>query len=196
MLGLPAATTKCNMKILQEFKPSLFFLARFLGIYFAGNILYGVYIESFGDQPDPITHYVTRQTSAALNMTNAGTSAVVNTQGPTVFIENPERIVLNIFEGCNGVNVMIVFVAFMVAFGGPVKKMLWFIPAGLLLVHLFNIGRIALLYYTDLYYEEWFYYFHKYLFTAILYIVVFALWAVWIIKIVQKRTNDAVDVHS
>jgi len=130
-----------------------------------------------------------------LNGLHEETTAIVNTQGPTVFIQTPERSVLNIFEGCNGVNVMIVFIAFMVAFGGPVKKMLWFIPAGLLIIHLFNILRLVLLYYTDLYYEEWFYYFHKYLFTAILYIVVFILWAVWIMKIVQRKGN-AVDDQS
>lgn len=184
-----------KMSLLKDFKPSLFFLARFLGIYLLGNILYGVYVESFGDFPDPITHLVSRQTSVTLNGLHEETTAIVNTQGPTVFIQTPERSVLNIFEGCNGVNVMIVFIAFMVAFGGPVKKMLWFIPAGLLIIHLFNILRLVLLYYTDLYYEEWFYYFHKYLFTAILYIVVFILWAVWIMKIVQRKGN-AVDDQS
>lgn len=172
--------------MIKEFKPALFFLLRFLGVYFLGNILYGVYIESFDERPDTMTYITAAQTSVLINLSGQKTSIRENTQGPTVFLDTPDRVVLNVFEGCNGVNVMIVFVAFMVAFGGPVKKIVWFIPAGILTIHLFNLGRMVLLFFTALYYRQIFYYVHKYFFTAILYAIVFGLWAIWVLKIVQK----------
>ncbi|HEX5169280.1 MAG TPA: exosortase family protein XrtF [Cyclobacteriaceae bacterium] len=174
---------------LKEFKPSIYFLLRFLGVYVAGNLLYGLYVESFGDDPDPLTHMVTYQTARCLQNFGFDTTARDNTQGPTVFLETDNEIVLGVYEGCNGLNVMIVFVAFMVAFGGPVKKMLWFIPAGLLIIHIFNLGRISLLYFVAQRYEEYFYLFHKYFFTAIIYIVVFLLWTFWVLKIVDVRSK-------
>lgn len=179
--------------MLKEFKPSILFLVRFLVIYFVGNVLYGLYVESFDNTADSITTIVTTQSSGLLNLLGSNTSAVKNSQGPTVFIETSEKIALSVFEGCNGVNVMIIFVAFVVAFGGPWKKMLWFIPAGLAVIHASNLLRIALLFFVSEHYSEYFYYVHKYFFTAILYLVVFILWVIWVVRfnVRQKKASAA-----
>lgn len=174
----------------KEFKPAFLFLARFLGIYIAGNLIYGLYIESLGPHPDWLTSTATHQTSLFLNWCGEQTSADVNPYGPTVFLNIPGDTVLNVFEGCNGLNVMIVFVAFIVAFGGRRKAMWWFVPSGLLIIHLANIARIALLYVTALQYEDYFYYIHKYFFTAILYVIVFCLWGLWIFKFNDRVGAD------
>jgi len=167
--------------MLKEFKPSLIFLAKFLAIYIVGNIAYGLFIESYGDKADPVTTEVTRQTSLALNAAGYSTTATENNGIATVSLRHEGRVVLSVFEGCNGLNVMIVFCAFVLAFSGPVKKMVWFIPAGLLLIHACNVLRIFLLYIVALRYQDYFYFVHKYFFTAILYVIVFALWAIWVI---------------
>lgn len=183
------------LSALNEFKPSIFFLLRFLGVYFIGNLLYGFYVESFEDRPDALTQLATYQTATCLRSFGLDVTARDNTQGPTVFLETDRDIVLSVYEGCNGLNVMIVFVAFMVAFGGPVKKMLWFIPAGLIVIHIFNLGRISLLYFVAQRYEEYFYLFHKYFFTAIIYVVVFLLWALWILKFVDVSRKPVINAN-
>lgn len=164
----------------KEFKPSLLFLARFLGIYFAGNVLYGLYVESFGDKADRITLAVTVQSSFLLNLLGYSAEPVLNRQGPTVFIETQDKIALSVYEGCNGINVMILFVAFVIAFGGLIGKMIWFLPCGLVIIHISNLLRISLLFFVSEYYSKYFYYVHKYLFTAMIYVVVFSLWIVWV----------------
>src|SRR5690349_2794862 len=123
----------------KEFKPAFLFLARFLGFYITGNLLYGFYITSLGPHPDWLTYTATHQTSVFLNWCGESTTADVNHYGPTVFLNIPGDTVLNVYEGCNGVNVMIVFVAFIIAFGGKLKAMPWFILSGLLIIHLANI---------------------------------------------------------
>lgn len=175
--------------MLKEFKPAFLFLARFLGIYILGNLLYGFYIESYRPHPDWLTHEATQQTSIFLRWCGQQTSADINLYGPTVFLKASGETVLNVFEGCNGLNVMIVFLAFVIAFGGPRKKMAWFIGAGLLILHLANIGRISLLYVTARQFQDYFYYIHKYFFTAILYVIVFSLWALWIFKFNDSATR-------
>jgi len=168
--------------MLKEFKPSLIFLAKFFAIYVIGNIVYGLFVEAYGDKADPVTVQVTQQTSSALNFAGYSTIAIENEGIATVSLRHEGRVILSVFEGCNGLNVMIVFCAFIIAFNGTKNKMIWFIPAGLLLIHACNVLRIFLLYVVALSYHDYFYFVHKYFFTAILYCIVFALWAIWVIQ--------------
>jgi exosortase/archaeosortase family protein len=75
---------------------------------------------------------------------------------------------------------MIVFLSFVLAMGPYVKPMTWFIPAGLLVIHLLNLLRVWGLFLVAVKLPEQFYFVHKYLFTSILYAVVFVLWFIWI----------------
>lgn len=165
---------------LSEFKPALRFLGIFLGSYFILNLIYGVWIESLGNSPDAMTYWVSHQTGKILEIFGYEATAVLNETGPTVRLMNNQQLVLSVFEGCNGINVFIVFFSFMIAFGGPIKRMAWFIPLGLFLIHLTNLLRILFLYWLAELESSYFYYVHKYLFTAVIYAVVFALWWIWI----------------
>jgi exosortase family protein XrtF len=115
----------------------------------------------------------------------------LNSLRPTVFIKAENKIVISVFEGCNGLNVMIVFVAFVLAYSGPATKICWFVPGGLILIHAMNLFRVAMLYYMARFQPLYFYYFHKYLFTAFLYAVVFGLWWLWIYMLNGKTTRTA-----
>ena len=179
------------MKLLKEFRPALMFLGKFLALYFAGNILYGVYIESTGNRPDSITRMVTDQTGWLLDIVGYETHVEDHPDQPKVSLENDGKRVLNVYEGCNGINVIIVFIAFLFAFGGPVKSLSVFIPVGLLIIHFFNLLRIGLLFYLALNNSTQFYYYHKYFFTATLYLVVFVLWTIWVIWFNERRNVKA-----
>jgi exosortase family protein XrtF len=173
----------------KEFKPAFRFLFIFLGLYLVGNVLYGLFIESFSSSPDPVTEVVARQTAGILKAIGVPVTAVQNTQGPTIFLRNETKTILNIYEGCNGLNVMVVFLSFIVAFGGNYKKMAWFVPSGIIIIHIFNLTRITLLYFVAVSYQRYFYYIHKYIFTGILYVIVFILWYVWINRIAKKSNK-------
>ncbi|MBT1705349.1 exosortase family protein XrtF [Chryseosolibacter indicus] len=168
------------LALIKEFKPALVFLGKFLVFYLVGNILYGLFIESYGKRADPITKNVANQSAVILNFVATTVNTEVNPAGPTVMIKANNVVVLSVFEGCNGVNVIIVFVAFLFAFNSKAKKLVWFLLLGIAVIHIFNLLRISLLYYTAIYKANYFYYFHKYFFTAILYLVVFMLWGIWI----------------
>lgn len=179
------------MGLLKEFKPALIFLGKFLAIYFVGNILYGFYIESYENGPDPVTRVITAQTSGLLEIMGYDTGYEDVAGAGKVALEESGQVVLNVFEGCNGINVMIVFVAFLFAFGGPAKSMALFLPLGLIIIHLFNLLRITLLFLLAFNDSSRFYYYHKYFFTGTLYAVVFGLWALWVILFNEKRTIKA-----
>ncbi len=174
----------------RDFKYSFLFLGKFLAIYFCANILYGVFIDSYVAQPDPITYWVTNQTSHVQNILGIASSIEINEGKKSISMKNNGERVINVFEGCNGLNVMIVFVAFLVAYGGYPKRMLWFLPLGLLVIHLFNLLRIILLYVAAQQNTHYFYYIHKYFFTAALYLVVIVLWIIWVMKLSTNRTKE------
>jgi exosortase family protein XrtF len=166
-----------------EFKPALRFVMIFVATYFVGNILYGIYVEVSKPSADPMTIWVTKQVAAIISLSNDSAVAVESGTEPIVELKRSSHgesdTVLRVFEGCNGLNVMIVFASFVIAFGGNTKPIVLFLAGGFLLLHMANLLRIMLLYYTALNRPMFFYYFHKYFFTAVLYLVVFGLWIVW-----------------
>lgn len=171
----------------KEFRPAIRFVGLFVGIYLAGNILYGLYISSNENHPDAFTKIIAHQTALALNGCGFEVRDEVNLDGPTVFLKTGTRTILNVYEGCNGINVLIVFISFLFAFGGLAKMYAWFIPFGALIIHGANIVRIAMLYWVAIGHQRYFYYVHKYLFTGVIYLVVIVLWFFWISKANGQR---------
>ena len=169
--------------MIKEFKPALLFVAKFLVIYFVGNVIYGVYVESFNNVADPMTNWVTIQSAQILNLFVAGVESYSDPMLPKVHLLLNNRTVISVYEGCNGLNVIIIFVAFLAAYGGRLKRLSWFVPLGIVIIHLFNLARIALLYYVAEYHHTFMYFTHKYLFTATIYVVVLALWYWWATKL-------------
>ena len=155
-----------------------------------GSVLYGVYIEAYNERPDPATRWVSDQTALALQAGGQETRQRVNDQKRNVSLMRDGAVVINVFEGCNGLSVFVVFVAFLFAYSGFTYSMLWFVPLGALIIHLFNIGRITGLYLIAEYRPESFYYFHKYLFTAFIYLIVFGLWAMWVWKVDRSPSTE------
>lgn len=149
--------------------------------------MYGLFIESF-DLADPITYWVTVQSAEVIGWFVDGIGVVEHETRSTVLIYNDINYVLSVYEGCNGINVMVVFLSFLLAFPGWSKKMYWFAPMGLILIYIFNISRIVLLYWVSESLPNLYYFTHKYVFTAFIYLVVFVLWYVWVMVI--KPVDD------
>jgi exosortase family protein XrtF len=185
----------------KEFKPTIFFLVKFFAVYGILSALYGWFIKSYDTldtpQTDPITSLVT------FNCTNSasffGYEPVIGKDdhlrvGITESEQTYDSIWLNgkyaisVEEGCNGVNIMILFLAFIVAFGGKLLNMGVFIPFGVLFIHASNIGRLFLLSLLNVEFEgRAFHFFHKYGFTAVIYISVLILWYLWVMKFSGRK---------
>lgn len=168
------------------------FLVTFLLIYATLNSFYSLWVSSWGTSPDPATQAVTRHTSFFLNVLGQDSYFEVNPVGPTVRLKEGQKVVLNVFEGCNGISVVVVFVSFLVAFGGRWRAMLWFAPFGIIIIYASNIVRVLLLYWVSRDFSRYFYYVHKYFFTAAIYGVVFVLWWIWVEKVNRLLLRNAV----
>jgi exosortase family protein XrtF len=85
-------------------------------------------------------------------------------------------------DPCNGVSLFALFTGFILAFPGPWKTKLWFIPMGILAIHLINVIRVVALVIVEYYYPESLDFNHTYTFTVLVYSLVFVLWYWWIKK--------------
>lgn len=176
---------------MKEFKPAIRFVLIFLVSYLIGNLAYGLWINSLLGTPDFLTVLVSKNTSSILNSFGFSTMPALSETSPVVFMKSGGKNILNIYEGCNGVNVMIVFVSFLFAFNEKIKALSWFVPVGVIIIHFFNLIRIVWLFRLAISGSHYFYYFHKYFFTAIIYVVVFSLWGVWIAYAGQTKKNNS-----
>lgn len=192
----------------QEFKPTIIFLAKFFAVYGFLSFGYGKYISHYDslDKPstDPITSFVT------FNCTNSATifgyePVIVQNDHQNQLERYSEqnydsiwldgKYAISVEEGCNGVNIIILFLAFIVAFGGKLLNTLLFIPGGILFIHAANIGRLMLLSLLNVKYDgQGFHFFHKYGFTAVIYLAILLLWILWVTKFsgrkFKKRNAD------
>ena len=182
--------------MLKEFKPTILFLLKFGLIFGIGSGVYSYYISGFHTQDpplaDPFTETTAQHTNSFIETLGYETVLWHPITQPTVgiLIVGFEDDSIGVYEGCNGVNVMILFVAFIVAFGGSTKKMLWFIPTGIVAIHLFNILRLASLSIMATMSQSVFHFVHKYAFTSIIYVFVLLLWIIWVKKLYPKKVTD------
>tara|TARA_R110002050_G_scaffold18186_2_gene53249 strand:+ start:5838 stop:6425 length:588 start_codon:yes stop_codon:yes gene_type:complete len=185
--------------MLKEFKPTILFLVKFFAIYLVFSTLYGLYIAGFDRDNvlDPITRVVANNCVSTASAIGYETEVVQDDHQrrdteeeqtfDSIWLDNVYAV--SVEEGCNGINIMILFAAFVVGFGGRIKNMLWFIPFGLIFIHLANIGRLLLLCLLNV---EWggrgFHFFHKYGFTAVLYLAILVLWYLWVMHLNGKTS--------
>jgi exosortase family protein XrtF len=174
------------VSLYQDFKPSILFLTKFIGLYIILNVIYGFYLDASKGEADFMTQWVTEQTADIIDLYEDNITTGPKEDLRSIFIFKESRAVLSVYEGCNGLNVMVIFVAFLFAYGNLGKRMLWFVPLGLLVIHLFNLLRILLLFHVTISMPDFLYFSHKYLFTAFIYIAVFGMWALWIFKVNEK----------
>lgn len=169
-----------STSLFQEFKPTIYFLLRFLGLFVVSNVIYGLFISTYGTAPDPVTEWVTNQAAIVLNIFGWDVSTLSHAVQPTTSLRYAGKNIVAIYEGCNGVNIYIIFIAFLVAIGPFSGKLVWFSLLGAVIIHISNVFRIVLLFQVTIQMPKYVYFVHKYLFTAIIYGVVFLLWFWWL----------------
>jgi exosortase family protein XrtF len=127
-----------------------------------------------------------------IDITIAASKWLLELFGYTVFT-GAERVIgvdgtggLWIGDNCNAISLFALFAGFIIAYPGNWKKKLYFVPAGILLIELLNIGRVVALAILDTKSRTWTEFNHTYTFTIIIYACIFLLWMSWTNKISDK----------
>jgi len=123
--------------------------------------------------------------SADFILSTLGYTPVTNTEYVDVTIKLHDSPTPGVWVGdnCNGVSLFSLFLIYIIAFPGPTLKKLWYIPLGVLTIHLINTIRVAALTVIERDALETLDFNHTYTFTIVVYAFVFFLWYYWTSKL-------------
>lgn len=105
----------------------------------------------------------------------------ITTQDNTLFFANNGYVAV---EGsCSGLKQFYQWTVLMILFPGPWKKKLWYIPMGLLIIHIVNIFRIVILSIVVVHWPQHWDTIHMWILRPFFYVVIFGMWVVWVERI-------------
>lgn len=176
---------------MKDFLPVLKILLRFVVIYIVFVLLYQLYLNGYeNDVVDPFTRWVAKQVAFLQDVFGFPTVLVDNLKLHSVLFQTSGEFTTRMVEGCNVISVAILFAAFIFAFYKGAKTFLY-VAVGLIILHILNVSRIALLNIIYLQYPQYAEAAHDYLFPAIIYGGVIILWLVWIQFFALKKVENA-----
>jgi len=169
--------------LIKKYRSVIKFIVVFLAVYGLLTIAYKLYLDqSSGEKnyPDYFTHLVAVQSQALLNSVGYETEIQPHPKEPSVKIIVRNKYVARVVEGCNSISVVILFVAFIVAFSGRPKVTFLYALAGSVLIYAANLVRIVILSIGLLHYPWRRNILHTVIFPLIIYGLVFLLWMIWV----------------
>jgi len=165
----------------QQYKPFLLFLGKFFLSYLVLTFLYRFYLATV---PDYLVDGITANVSKLVMKFAEWFGVSIETK--LVYMDYDiiykGKIVARIIEGCNAISVIILFIAFIVAFSGKLKATVLYILGGSLLIYVLNIFRIIFLTVLVFHFPNQEHLLHGVLFPLVIYGIVFLLWIIWVNK--------------
>jgi len=155
-------------------RPTLLFLAKAVAIYGVWYVLYDLWLLPDGRLDAWISRSVVHVGAFGLDL--VGFDAMTNARTLTL----PGTAGIRVVDGCNGIGSIGLFVGFVVAFPGRAWRRAWFVPLGILVIYLSNVGRVTGLLLLQNYWDAGFGAAHSVGAPMFFYTVIFGLWVLWV----------------
>jgi exosortase family protein XrtF len=173
-------------------KPKKNKMLRFVLIFGLSMIFWFIAYELYLKQLSIPDKYLTKALSQHVCMITEWTGKTcsytdANKPGETyIFIEPLLRQTIRIGNSCNGLEIYIIFVLFIIAYPGRWQYKFPYIFGGLTIIYSINVLRTYWL--TMMAYYKYPHYdiFHRYVFIVLVYGLVFSLWMIWANKYSNK----------
>ncbi len=109
----------------------------------------------------------------------------ITIKGNTMYFANDGYLLIN--SGCSGIKPLMQFIILMMLYPGPWKKKLWFIPLGIIIVHITNLIRVVGLSIGIMEWPLYWKFSHDYIFRPFFYVVIFSMWLWWEERLARSR---------
>lgn len=173
------------LKFIKKLTPEDKFISSFIlkgvGLYLLWFMLYDNWLLKDGF----VDHFL-------INHLVSSTASILKMLGYTVFmyadavgIDGTHGVLIGV--PCNGLSLFALFAGFIIIFPGKVEYKLFYIPIGILIIHVINILRLVGLALVVQYKPKSLEFNHKYTFTIIVYAVIFIMWIIWVNKFATKN---------
>lgn len=105
-------------------------------------------------------------------------------------IESP-RFAVNIKNGCNGVETMLIFLAAVLAFPAPWKARAIGLVFGIVAIQAVNLLRVIALFFTGAYFPSWFDTAHTVVWQSVVILSGVLLWILWADRVARPKPAEA-----
>ncbi|MDX6747985.1 exosortase family protein XrtF [Polaribacter sp. PL03] len=172
---------------MKKHKNVVIFLIKFFATYFILFAIYSTYLKNSQEKEGAfktasITTLVADQTVDLIEFFNFDAGAYQHKKELSVKLLIEGNYTARVIEGCNSISIIILFIAFIIAFAGSIKATIIYSFLGSLFIYTINIVRIAFLAIMIYKYPRHQEILHNLVFPAIIYGVVFLLWVIWVNK--------------
>jgi len=180
-------------------RPVISFLVKAIVLFVVWKVLYLSFLLPKRILDEPLTKGIGFSTVAVLNglpgkalfsgRTIADTLDVEGgvIRGNIVAIYRDEEKTLTVADACNGLELMVLYVGFLVCFPAGLKRKLIFGVMGCVLICLLNIIRCAALVGIYLHHRTYLDFSHHFVFQIIIYLFIFGLWYIFSKKLKQHE---------
>ena len=133
---------------------------------------------------EPFTGGIARVSGATLDLLGQD----VRMQGTII---RGRRFAVNIRNGCNGVEAMLIFLAAVLAFPAPWRARLLGLAIGVVAIQAVNLVRVVALYLTGVYFPSWFDASHTVIWQTVVILFSVLLWILWANRLAAPRGTPA-----
>jgi exosortase/archaeosortase family protein len=133
----------------------------------------------------PLTNFLAISVVTIVNTTSPSATTLSWKQDqvkPRASLIKNNKSVFEIWDVCNGIDLMFIYVGIIVLLPYPIKRKLIFSIGGIVAIIIANVIRICALYFIYVYYRSAFDFSHHYLFTMLIYALIFYGWLLFIKK--------------
>lgn len=96
------------------------------------------------------------------------------------YIYIDDQPVVLVADACNGLELMALYIGFLISFPGNLKWKALFIPIGSMLIFTLNVIREIILALNYKYFQQTFDFNHKYTYVFTVYLFIFLIWRFWL----------------
>ena len=114
----------------------------------------------------------------------------IRTLNTTMYFPNNNWLEVN--GSCSGLKQFYQWIILMVLFPGPWKQKLWYIPMGIVVIHLINIMRIVILAIIMEVAPDYWHISHDWILRPFFYVVIFVMWVIWVEKFAHPKTKKSI----
>jgi exosortase family protein XrtF len=157
------------------------FLLRAALIYIVWQLLY-LFVLSPTRVPDKqLTDFTTLPVAKILSLFYHEVCIIyseqLGTRNDVLTINGKKTIAIG--DACNALEIYVLYVSFLFCFPGTLRRRLLFVLAGLPYIYVINVVRVVFITYLNIHHKSLVEISHHYIFTIIVYLLVFYLWVLY-----------------
>ncbi|MDO6435069.1 exosortase family protein XrtF [Flavitalea sp. BT771] len=131
----------------------------------------------------PLTRFVGNATVGVMNVVEGHAAYSALEARESLDIRRDGEQTLRVADACNALELMVLYIGFILCFPAPGRRKVIFILAGCVLITLFNVLRCMALVWIFVHYRAYLDFSHHFLFTFLIYAFIFLLWYIFTKKL-------------